>query len=79
MKKLQWTFIPDYRKSEYLDQIDLVVCYSGKRYIAVNVRHMTISTLEAQIPLMIKELKKDMRDERAGRKVRRVRRRNTRR
>lgn len=71
MIKLKWTFIPDYRGSEYLDPVDLILCYSGKRYIALNVRHLTIETIAAQAPTMIKELKKDMRDGRTLRKMRR--------
>lgn len=75
MIKLHWTFIPDYRKSEYMEQVDLIVCYSGKRYIALNVRDLTISDIERNIPLMILNLKKDMKEERHGRQVRKMRRR----
>lgn len=73
MKRIKWTFIPDYRASEYLDHIDLIVCYSGKRYVALNVRHLTISTIQFQAPGMIKALKEDMRHERNGRSLRKMR------
>lgn len=73
MIKIKWTFIPDYRKSQYLDQVDLIVVYSGKRYVALNVRHLTIDKIADQAPDMIQALKDDMRKERNGRTLRKMR------
>lgn len=78
LKKISWAYIPDYRETEYLEKINLLVCYSGKRYVAMNIENMVVSRIQELAPDMIKELKKDMRDERAGRKVRRMRRHTTR-
>lgn len=79
LKKISWTYIADYRETEYLEKVNLLVCYSGKRYVAMNIENMVISRIEELIPDMIKALKKDLKDERNERQVRRVRRHTARR
>lgn len=73
MIRIKWAYIPDYRPLENLERIDLIVCYSGKRYVALNVRHLTVESVEKQVTSMINTLKKDMKDERARRTLRKVR------
>lgn len=73
LKKISWAYIPDYRETEYLEQTNLLVCYSGKRYVAMNIENMVISRIEELAPDMVKTLKKDIKDERAGRQMRRMR------